>query len=375
VISEIRRRFRLTLDEMKKQLHRDEDDPPLTIEDASRALELLARRGVSTMSDIFGRERYRVSEIFQGSFPSWAKTGSPVVIVLAGELHRFLPLEFLPLFNLSAWPPCHDQATLDEAARRFPGFSAIIKREFQDLVVSQDIVLRNDPKLQLKCFVANSLPGASVEVGFFRANPNTIDFDGPWPAGKLTDFPKVLAAHLQRADQSFSGHLRTPGDQIQHFVCHCITDEKDSSLSALVLSEDNFATIEELRYCLQPPTTTSGPLIFLNACGTTRMDPMFAASFPRFFLEENYNRGFIGTETNVPDQFAADFSRCFYSGLLQGLTLGEAIYEAKWTTLRASKNPLGLLYTVYADPDMALSNPADNIQSNLSQSQSEVPDE
>lgn len=372
-VSEIRRSLRRTLDQMKELLHREDDDPPLTVEDASRALELLHIRGVSTMVEIFGNERQRVSDIFQSTFPSWGTSGSPAVIVTAGALSRFLPLEFLPLFDLSAWPPCHDQDTLDEAVRRFPGFSAIIKREFQDLKVSQDVVLQNHPKLQVKCFVENSLPGASLEVGFFEANPQSIDFDGPWPASKLTDFAKELAGHLQRANESFGGDARTPGDQIQHFVCHCLTDETVTSDSALILSDDNTATIAELRYWLDPLRSTSGPLIFLNACGTSRMDPMAATSFPRFFLRDNHNRGFIGTETNIPDRFAADFAGCFYRGLLSGLTLGRAIYEAKWTMLRTSKNPLGILYTIYADPDIAVSNAVDTSESTLPKTESEVP--
>jgi hypothetical protein len=81
---------------------------------------------------------------------------------------------------------------------------------------------------------------------------------------------------------------------------------------------------------------------------------MAATSFPRFFLQDNRNRGFIGTETNVPDAFAANFSRYFYSGLLNGLNLGEAIYEAKWAMLK-NCNPLGILYTNYADPELRVS--------------------
>lgn len=321
------------------------------------------------MTLIFGDYRGQVSEICRSSSPSWKTSSNPVVIATEGDLSRFLPLEFLPLFDLSDWPPCTDQDTLDEAVRRFPGFSAVIKREFQNVEISQDPVLQNNPKLHLKCFVEDTLPGAGLELDFFKANAHSIDFDGPWPVSELSDFPKELAGYLQRSDQTFNGVIRSPGDQIQHFVCHCYTDERVPSDSALRLSNSNTATIAELQASLDLPDHTTaptfGPLIFLNACGTARMDPMSAASFPRFFLRDNHNRGFIGTETNIPDQFAADFSKCFYSGLLKGLSLGQAIYEAKWAMLRQAKNPLGILYTFYADPDMALSNVVDFVQGTL----------
>ena len=86
---------------------------------------------------------------------------------------------------------------------------------------------------------------------------------------------------------------------------------------------------------------------------------MAVTSFPRFFVEENNNRGFIGTETNVPDEFAAAFSAAFYTSLLSGSTLGKAIHDAKWKMLLEKNNPLGIIYTVYADPDLHVSRKVD----------------
>ena len=281
------------------------------------------------------------------------------MITAAAELSRFIPLDFLPLFELAEWPITDDQATLEAAARRFPGFSAIIRREFRNISVSQDLVLQNDPKLPVRCFVYRGLRGVDAEIGFFKRNESYIDVDGPWPVGKLPgrEFAKAMADYLQyAADQRFDGEMRTPIDQIQHFICHCEIDEMVSSNSVLRLSDGNDVTISDLQAAFALPTNKqrppAGPLIFLNACGTSVINPMAVTSFPRFFLEENHNRGFIGTETNVPDNFAAEFSQCFYRGLLNGLTLGQAIHDAKWRMLRERKNPLGILYTVYADPDL-----------------------
>jgi hypothetical protein len=358
IATETRRAHKDTLETIKNDLRRDEDEPPLTVQDAGRALQKLFTRGISTMVNLFGDEREKLTGIFQDNFPAWRFGRSPAVITMSADLSRFLPLEFLPVFKLDSWPRIIDDLeTLEEAARRFPGFSAIIKREFYNMKVPQDTVLRGDPKLPLKCFFEQSLPGAAVEVEFFRGN-QAIDLDGPWPDSKLQGFPDLLAQYLQFAEQSFKGGLRSQADQIQHFVCHCVINEGIPSNSSLILSENDAVTIADLQAALTPPSKLRnrepGPLIFLNACGSASMDPMVVASFPRFFLRDNHNRGFIGTETNVPDKFAAEFSRCFYDDLLNGVRLGEAIYNAKWKMLCNANNPLGILYTFYADPDMAV---------------------
>ena len=355
---DLRRGLRRTLETITKQLNSD-DIPELTIAHASNALEALDRRGRSMMVSIFGRDREKLSKLFEANFPLWSAGSSPIVITAAAELTRFLPLEFLPLFDLRSWPRYPDWPTLAQAARRFPGFSAIIRREFYNLKVPQDLTLKSNPRLPLKCFFERSFPGALEEVEFFKNN-HSIEFDGPWPETKLEQFPDLLAQYLQFANQTFTGNLRNQADQIQHFTCHCETDELVPSDSTLALSEENIATIADLQASLRPPSQLEnqepGPLIFLNACGTSKMDPMTAASFPQFFLKDNGNRGFIGTETSIPDDVAAYFSRRFYESLLSGVRLGEAIYEAKWKMLYETNNPLGILYTLYADPDMVISN-------------------
>ena len=59
----------------------------------------------------------------------------------------------------------------------------------------------------------------------------------------------------------------------------------------------------------------------------------------------------------MPDEVASAFSRYFYTYLLQGLSLGEAIHRAKWKLVELHQNPLGVLYTVYADPELTVRRP------------------
>ena len=59
----------------------------------------------------------------------------------------------------------------------------------------------------------------------------------------------------------------------------------------------------------------------------------------------------------MPDNIAAAFSRLFYEGLLDAdLPLGEAVLQARQRLL-ARNNPLGILYTLYGDPDLVVMPP------------------
>jgi hypothetical protein len=240
--------------------------------------------------------------------------------------------------------------------------------------IDQNLLLTNNPRLPIRCFVNENfeeLPKAKEEYEFFKSQGAYIDLVGLWPPinGLTKDqFGTQLADHLMFASQTFRGDPRIP-DQIQHFICHCIVDENDVDESVLKLSRLNSLKIYELQAKLAQVQAENeripekrkqrpipAPLVFLNACGSSIIDPMDVTSFPMLFLKLNKYRGFIGTETNVPDLFAADFSKIFYCGLLNGLTLGEAIYQAKWAMLRDHQNPLGIIYTTYADPNMRVSN-------------------
>jgi hypothetical protein len=58
-----------------------------------------------------------------------------------------------------------------------------------------------------------------------------------------------------------------------------------------------------------------------------------------------------------PDKFAAQLSQAFYTRLIEAVPLGEALHGAKWELLKGACNPLGIFYTLYADPYIQVSEP------------------
>jgi hypothetical protein len=348
-------------------------EPP-DLATAQRALRSLAGAATTVVDELFGHGRgegFLIEKVLNARYGLWRVAEKPVVLTIVAKFDEFLPLELLPLFDTSEWPAEGDQPAIWKAIRRFPSFSTIVRRRFPDIDPhatedSRSLILDNDPRLPFRFFYNDDLDGALQERSFLQEIDNDgIDLAGPWPEQALAseDLPKQLAGHLWEA----RGRYRRR-DQIQHFACHCDSDPNSSLNSRLGFSYGRDVTIAKLKEFLryrareadptgQERSRAARPLVFLNACTSAQVRPGAVTSFPHFFLDPDAgcgDRGVIGTEAHVPDYFAAPFSERFYRYLLSGKKLGEAIYRAKWDLLRGADNPLGILYTVYADPNMSV---------------------
>lgn len=337
------------------------------------AVRILYDVGDKISWDLFGEEGSRsLTEICYPLFIA-SKRGEPRLVEVDAPLEMQLPIEYLPLCG-SKGPP--DSITtreeLEEALRSFIGFSAITKRIVAGPVSNAD-ALENVPRLPLKLFHHGGLDGAKLEAAFFQNNSHSVDLEGPWPSEAVTleECRSAVATHLFYPARSFCGQTRSIRDQIQHFSCHCQTTDTVTSAYYIKLSHDGGEEHEIYLDNLQARfgryardrargDSSSNPraLVFLNACGASRVDPLGMTSFPELILKEIKGRGFIGPEIEIPDQFAADFSTRFYKELLGGAPLGDALYNTKWGLLKENNNPLGILYTMYADPDIQVRKPS-----------------
>jgi hypothetical protein len=313
-----------------------------------------------------------VIDLFQTMCPNWRLSSAPDYdppsIQIVAQLDHILPFEFLPLLDNRDFPQLCNVTQLSEQAARFLGYATNITRvarhsAFQTATPELD----NDPKLRMRFFQYAGLRCAREERNTFQ-KAEWIDFRGPWPDKLLPkdQFLSDLALQLYNATDSSRSTEPQSLDQIQHFACHCKTDVSPSTDYELTLSSPHLiskiserrVTIGELsdkfaRYSRRDPN--ANPLVFLNACGTSTLTPLGTTSFPQLFLSIG-NRGVIGTEAPIPDRCAAAFSKEFYLQLIRGKSLGEAIFHARWWLLTNNNkyNPLGILYTVYANPDLVV---------------------
>jgi len=147
--------------------------------------------------------------------------------------------------------------------------------------------------------------------------------------------------------------LRTRQPELVYFYCHGGVSKSvpylrvGSGMSSPVITPDNLFE-NRVRWA------DSRPLVFLNGCRTTELDPEQAIDFVSFFVEDAWARGVIGTEITVFEDLARPFAEeCLRRFLVARQPVGEAVRGARLELLQRG-NPLGLAYIPFVLPTVRL---------------------
>jgi hypothetical protein len=324
----------------------------------SRTSVLAKRLTPNGSADLF-----RVRALFEGAFPEWQTSEEIPLVQIEGYTAGF-PFELLPLFG-GPEPKTIDD--VESYARRFLAFSTVVWRvpyvRGAPGGVSSGQQLQSHGPLPVSFIWYQPFAGARKEHKFFADRKDLVELNGPWPKlGIATkdDVVEKLGKVLYDPHRRFAREDAERELQIQHFACHGDTEGKHPAAYELMLSGGD---AEPWRIPLSAldgefDRLTDGvprvrPLVFLNACGSAHIDPARMYSWPHWLLQ-NRHRGVIGTETLVPDVVASWFSRFFYEELLATCPIGAALVRARRRLLHEFMNPLGLLYVLYADPDLGV---------------------
>jgi hypothetical protein len=347
-----------------------------TAEQAVNVFHSLLGSGGQLVELLAGNRRFvDLQDAFRAAWPLWDRADwgdpeapLPIVNVYGDDT---LPLELLPVFDLGELP---DPRTHDErvrAAARFLGFTAVVRRTVRT-PTDADRIIRNDPALPVQFLRHRRLRSALREAQFLAGLGGHVRVEGPWPASE--DDGAVRAALLRalyEGDPLNGAPRADPPVQVHHFACHCDTTADLDDDYTLRLStkrgRPREISLGELRRAYRERFTVDRDdrrhrgIIVLNACASSRTNPLTAASFARWFVASGH-RAFIGTETDVPDGVAGGFAAAFYGRLLEAQRpLGEAVVWARRDLLRDFRNPLGLLYVVYGDTDLVVERPRPGI--------------
>jgi hypothetical protein len=100
------------------------------------------------------------------------------------------------------------------------------------------------------------------------------------------------------------------------------------------------------------------PFVFANACTTTASDTYMANELESIFFDQGC-RAFLGTETEVPIQFASRFAAAFFHFFYRKvdgtpMAAGEALAQARLFFWTHYKNLGGLLYSYVNQYDLYL---------------------
>lgn len=145
--------------------------------------------------------------------------------------------------------------------------------------------------------------------------------------------------------------------QFLYFYCHAtapaLGTDRRIGAAALTLA-DGQITLTDL--WLEAPSReklNGRPVVFINACGTQQLSPLFYQGFVPYFIAKGA-RGVIGTECKVPALFAAEWGRDFFTLFLEGQTLAETLLALRRAFLDKYGNPLGLVYGIHGDGDVRI---------------------
>jgi hypothetical protein len=349
----------------------------------TRSMRILNEIGQWLLGAFLRRGRTRdpgIQELCRAALLEWPRDIHPPIVEVTGDTDTIFPVEFLPLFAEESGRTIETKEDLRAAAEGFAGFAGIVYRTLaipscRDVHPSAQKLVLNGKKLPMRLFYHTRLVGAQKEAQFLNSlrAAGLVDLEGPWPDDTLTEerVLQMLHKYLNDPALSLEGSRRPFTDQIQHFACHCdcfppgetVTDDDVNEFPRIRFAGPKKTDIPIRQFDLLQkymaerrsfPKLQSLPLVFMNACDSSRVDPNTSASFAEYFLDQG-NLGFIGTESAVPDLVAAEFSRYFYTEVLRGKGLGVALWRARHMLLERRSNPLGLLYTLYANPYIAAS--------------------
>jgi CHAT domain-containing protein len=319
--------------------------------------------------------------------PGWeAESLAPHLIEVDTHPDYGIPYDMLPLLDFDKPPKTIEGfPELAAVASGFLGFSAVVLRTFGRMdAIGRRLRINNEPSLPMKLFWHPGLTAATDAEQFFRENARHFDIKGsPWPTSEAPadpeEFAEMLAEYLWDSSSRFDRRQRGRSDELCYLVCHCDTsaplpDKYKIYLGTKLLrvwTGKREATLLALEDALRrrrkaAGETPDGPLVFLNACGSGAVDPFGATSFTKLFTSRNLGyMGFIGTEITVPDRFASRFGEAMHRHFVGGLPLGRALHAARWHLLRRHRDPFGLMYTLYADPEIETRNKVPELRANL----------
>lgn len=178
-------------------------------------------------------------------------------------------------------------------------------------------------------------------------------FEGLASQGKIT-LLKLRSLDPNKKQQEFD-ELRaflSHSFNIAHFACHASYKDETPTLSHILLSNEFPITLMDLE--VYDISISGHPLIVVNACETGNLNPLYTSYFAAAFIKHGV-LGVVATECLVPDAFAADFAQKLYSHLLVEKTLGASLLATRKHFLEIYQNPSGLLYSMYAAPNIRLS--------------------
>jgi hypothetical protein len=140
--------------------------------------------------------------------------------------------------------------------------------------------------------------------------------------------------------------METAPAQVVYFYCHGGVTKDDVPYIEVGPPETGRIT-GELMYARDLFWDQPQPLVFINGCHTTALEPEVAFDLVQRFVETVGAAGVIGTQITIFEPLAVAFGEACLRRFMDGTPIGEAVRQARLELLEQG-NPLGLVYDAFA---------------------------
>jgi hypothetical protein len=180
---------------------------------------------------------------------------------------------------------------------------------------------------------------------------------------RLEAMKKPLGFERQKSYRSVATRLKEFTPHLLYFYCHGGV-RVGNTLPYLEIGEDDSIAPEDITaegFSWDKPS----PLVFINGCHTTALDPEIALDFVSSFVQQAGAAGVIGTEITIFEQLAVSFAEeCLRRFLgappyTEGMPIGKSVRGARLALLQQG-NPLGLVYIPFAIASLRLAQSSNN---------------
>jgi triacylglycerol esterase/lipase EstA (alpha/beta hydrolase family) len=173
-----------------------------------------------------------------------------------------------------------------------------------------------------------------------------------------------LSASFLKGERDLRSLLRRGDFDLLHFAGHGLAEGSDIASAKIVLGGRRTRQGQVVAQYLTSTAVAEnarlrqgdgdGPLVVLNACQLGRGGQQLSTlgGFAKAFLSAGAT-AFVSSVWSIGDRPATEFVTAFYSGLLDGKTVGEAAVAAR-ERARTAGDATWLAYVVYARPDARL---------------------
>ena len=153
-------------------------------------------------------------------------------------------------------------------------------------------------------------------------------------------------------------------DSIMYFFCHAQHSLAKANTYMQLTAPDGLVTLKDLDNYCKGRNLQKEPLVFINACESANMSPLFYDGFVRYFVDKG-SRAVIGTISTVPMIFSSAFALLFFERLVSGDNVGNIMLELRREFLEDYNNIIGLYYVAYCFADFHMTSIPDAIKSKV----------